>query len=219
MNTNRRHFLGLVGAATLLPSYAAHAQTARAKLRVKLNWIKNSQYAGEWLAADQGYFEKEGLDVTFDAGGPNTPQAVVAVAGGSSDIGYSGWFPFLDALTQGNQMVAIAAAEPKSPLGILSLARKPILKPADLLKSKILIQGANQKAAVEATLTLNGLPNDYTAVPAGFSPEPLVAGQGDDSGGQISVRSWRGPVGIQFLWRAARQSSGDDARHLCEYPH
>jgi len=163
----------------MLVSPRALLAADRTKLRVKLNWIPNSQYAGEWLAADGGYFEKEGLDVTFDAGGPNTPQAVVAVSGGSSDIGYSGWFPFLDALVQGNPMVAIAASEPKSPLGILSLARKPILKPADLVKSKILIQGANQRAAVEATLSLNGLPNDYVAVPAGFSPEPLLAGQGD----------------------------------------
>lgn len=67
-----------------------------------------------------------------------------------------------------------------SPLGILSLKDKPILKPQDLVTAKMLAQGPNEKTAIEATLALNNLPNDkWTQIPAGFSPEPLLSRAGD----------------------------------------
>ena len=57
--------------------------------------------------------------------------------------------------------------------------RKPILESKDIVGAKILAEAPNDKTAIDATLALAGLPNDWTWVPTGFSPEPLLAGDGD----------------------------------------
>lgn len=73
----------------------------------------------------------------------------------------------------------IAGTFPVSPLGIISLPGKPILKAADIVGKKILAQGPNERTAIDATLSLNNLPKTWEFVPAGFSPEPLLSKQGD----------------------------------------
>lgn len=150
------------------------------KMRVQLGWIGNVQYGEQYIALEDGLFKKHGLDVAISPGGPNAPNALTAVAAGNADIGYTGWLPFLDAVAKGNDFVLIAAQMQISPLGILSLKDKPILKPQDLVTAKMLAQGPNEKTAIEATLALNNLPNDkWTQIPAGFSPEPLLSRAGD----------------------------------------
>lgn len=157
----------------------ALAQDA-SKVRVQLGWIGNVQYGEQYIALEDGLFKKRGIDVSISAGGPNAPAALTSVAAGEADIGYTGWLPFLDAVAKGNDYVLIAAQMQISPLGIISLKDKPILKPEDIIGSKILSQGPNEKTAIEATLSLAGLPKDkWTQVPAGFSPEPLISKAGD----------------------------------------
>nr|WP_305123164.1 ABC transporter substrate-binding protein [Roseomonas sp. GC11] len=158
---------------------AALAQPAPTRVRMQLGWIPNVQYVGEWLAIERGFFAKQNLAVEWFPGGPNALPAPVVLAAGKADLGYAGWLPFLDAVAKGNDLVMIAAVFPKNPLGILSLPRKPIRTAADIVGSKILVQGPNERTAIEATLSLAGLPVRWTPVPAGFSPEPLLAGDGD----------------------------------------
>lgn len=177
----RRTFLGAAAAglaAGPLLSRTAFAAGAT-KLRVQLGWIANIEYADLWIALEQGLMGKAGLDVAPTPGGPNAPDPLKLVAGGSTDLGYTSWLPFLDAVKLGNDFVIIGAQFQSNPLGIISLAKKPIRKPADLVGAKILAQGANEQTAIEATLALNKLPNKWTMVPTGFSPEPLLNGDGE----------------------------------------
>ncbi|HVM10858.1 MAG TPA: ABC transporter substrate-binding protein [Actinomycetota bacterium] len=181
MRQARRDFLKLAaasGVAAPLFGRELLAQT-RPKVRVQIGWIPNVQYAGEWIALDRGLLTAQGIDVEWYPGGPNALPAPVMLAAGRADLGYSTWFPFIDAVAQGNDLVMIAAVFPKNPLGIISLAKKPIREPKDLVGARILAQGPNEKTAIEATLSLAGLPVQWTQVPAGFSPEPLLAGDGD----------------------------------------
>jgi len=174
----RRHFLqaGMAAAGAL----AAPAVQAQAKpVRVAIGWINNVEYAGVWMGLEKGYFKAEGLDVTTLPGGPNAPQPPVTVASGKAEIGYGNWLPYLDAISRGNDFVLVAGTFPVSPLGILSLPGKPILKAADIVGKKILAQGPNERTAIDATLALNHLPKQWEFVPAGFSPEPLLAKAGD----------------------------------------
>jgi ABC-type nitrate/sulfonate/bicarbonate transport system substrate-binding protein len=182
MNPSRRTLLKAVTGALLVPgvlgSRHAHAQTAH-RLTVALTWITNVEYAGLWLAIERGFFRDEGLEIQYLPGGPNAPAPLVTVAAGKAQIGYANWFPFLDAIGKGNEFVLIGYTFPVSPLGVLSLAAKPIRKPADLVGAKILAQGPTERSAIEATLALNNLPKDVQFVPTGFSPEPLMSKQGD----------------------------------------
>ncbi|MCD7060717.1 ABC transporter substrate-binding protein [Pelagibacterium xiamenense] len=162
-----------------LPVRALFAQDTTA-LRVQLGWIANVEYGDHWIGLEDGIFADAGLDVTVTPGGPNAPDPLTLVAAGNTDIGYTSWLPFLDAIGLGNDYVMIAARMQSSPLGIISLAQKPILTPEDIIGSRILAQGPAEETAIQATLGLAGLPaDDWTMVPAGFSPEPLVAGDGD----------------------------------------
>jgi len=182
---HRRSFLKTAAAgaaglasASLLPNAVFAAP--KTNLRVQLGWIANVQYCDLWIGLERGLFAKEGLTLDVNPGGPNSPDALALVAAGKTEIGYTSWLPFLDAVKMGNDFVLIAARLQKSPLGIISLAKKPILAPKDIVGSRILAQGPNERTAIEATLGLAGLPKkDWTMVPAGFSPEPLLAGDGD----------------------------------------
>jgi ABC-type nitrate/sulfonate/bicarbonate transport system substrate-binding protein len=184
MSTSRRTMLKTLGSAGALPllggalMQAAHAQSL-SPITVALSWVPNVEYAGLWLAADRGYFKDEGLEMRFLPGGPNAPLAPVSVAAGRAELGFATWLPFLDAVQKGNDFVALGATFPVSPVGILSLPRKPIRTAKDINGSKILVPGPNERAAIEATLKLNKLPVGYTPVPAGFSPDALLEGAGD----------------------------------------
>jgi ABC-type nitrate/sulfonate/bicarbonate transport system substrate-binding protein len=174
----RRRFLQATAAvATGLAAPAVRAQAR--PIRVAIGWINNVEYAGVWLGIENGYFKDEGLEVKTLAGGPNAPPPPVTVASGGAEIGYGNWLPYIDALNRGNDFVLVAGTFPVSPLGILSLPGKPILKAADIVGKKILVQGPNERTAIDATLALNNLPKQWEAVPAGFSPEPLLAKAGD----------------------------------------
>lgn len=181
MRQNRRELLKLMAATGLLaplPTRALFA-TELEKVRVQLSWISNVQYAGDWIALDRGLMQQFGVEVEWIPGGPNALPSPVMLAAGRADIGYATWFPFLDAIEQGNDFVLLAATFPRNPLGLISLADNPILTAADLVGKRILAQAENDRMAITATLALNGLPNDWTHVPTGFSPEPLLAGDGD----------------------------------------
>lgn len=175
----RRRFLQGTAVAAA-GGLAAPAVRAQAKpVRVAIGWINNVEYAGVWMGLEKGYFKEEGLDVKTLPGGPNAPPPPVTVASGGAEIGYGNWLPYLDAINRGNDFVLVAGTFPVSPLGILSLPGKPILKAADIVGKKILAQGPNERTAIDATLGLNKLPKQWEFVPAGFSPEPLLAKAGD----------------------------------------
>ena len=175
----RRHFLQGTAIATAAGLAAPAVQAQVKPVRVALGWINNVEYAGVWMGLENGYFKDEGLDVKTLPGGPNAPPSPVTVASGGAEIGYGTWLPYLDAVARGNDFVLLAGTFPVSPLGILSLPGKPILKAADIVGKKILVQGPNERTAIDATLALNNLPKQWEFVPAGFSPEPLLAKAGD----------------------------------------
>jgi ABC-type nitrate/sulfonate/bicarbonate transport system substrate-binding protein len=175
----RRHFLQGTAMAAVAAGAAPAVQAQGKPVRAALGWINNVEYAGIWMGLENGYFKEEGLDVKTLPGGPNAPLPQVTVAANGAEIGFANWLPYVDAIGRGNDFVLVAGTFPVSPLGIISLPGKPILKAADIVGKKILAQGPNERTAVDATLALNNLPKQWEFVPAGFSPEPLLAKAGD----------------------------------------
>ena len=47
------------------------AASAADKLTLQLKWVTQAQFAGYFVAADQGFYADEGLDVTIKPGGPD----------------------------------------------------------------------------------------------------------------------------------------------------
>ncbi|WP_159040310.1 ABC transporter substrate-binding protein [Streptomyces virginiae] len=174
--------LGSLSATSMASCSSSGGESERrkdGKVTVALGWIKNVEFAGYWIADSNKYYEKQGLNVTFRAGGPNAPSPVQLVSSGTAEIGISpGMQDLLQAISRGNDFVILGAQYQTSPGGLLSLARRPVTGPGDLPNLRILGQ-----QGVQSTLTslykINGIPVDYKFIPAGFDPGSLVRGAGD----------------------------------------
>lgn len=144
-----------------------------------LGWLPDVEYGNLWIAFDRGYMRQEGVRASYLPGGPNAPQPVVVVAAQQATFGDAEWLPFLDAVLQGNDFVVLAAQFPILPTGIITLPRRPMFKPADLVGGRFLVQGPSERNELDATFRINRLPMNFTMIPAGFSPDALINGQGD----------------------------------------
>jgi ABC-type nitrate/sulfonate/bicarbonate transport system substrate-binding protein len=176
----RRRFLHLgamVTGAALLP--AACRRRRSGELVMSLGWVPDVEYADLWVALDRHYIADAGLRFNYLPGGPNAPQPVLEISAGEADIGDSDWLPFCDAITQGNDFVILASLFPVGPIGLISLPAHPVRSPADLVGKRFLVQGPNERAMLQALFRINGLKENYTMVPVGFSAEPLLQGAGD----------------------------------------
>jgi ABC-type nitrate/sulfonate/bicarbonate transport system substrate-binding protein len=144
-----------------------------------LGWVPDVEYADLWVALDRRFIADAGLRFQYLPGGPNAPQPVLEIAAREADFGDSDWLPFCDALAQGNDFVILASLFPVTPLGLISLPGNPVHTAADLVGKRFLVQGPTERAVLEALFRLNHLQENFTMVPVGFSPEPLLRGAGD----------------------------------------
>jgi ABC-type nitrate/sulfonate/bicarbonate transport system substrate-binding protein len=167
----------MLAGAALLP--AACRRSRSGELTMSLGWIPDVEYADLWVALERRYIADAGLHFKYLPGGPNTPQPVLEISAGEADFGDSDWLPFCDAVAQGNDFVILASLFPITPAGLISLPAHPVRAPADLAGKRFLVQGPNERAMLQALFRMNGLKEDYTMVPVGFSPEPLLEGAGD----------------------------------------
>lgn len=103
-----RRMVGILVALLLLSVVAGiNAQDELVEIRLQLQWVTQSQFAGYYAARDLGFFEEEGLDVTILEGAVElVPQQVVA--SGGAEFGLS-WVPkVLESNEAGVNLVNIA---------------------------------------------------------------------------------------------------------------
>ena len=175
---NRRQFVRL-GTLASMATVAGCKRLQRNEVVWALGWLPDVEYGNLWVALDKGYMPQEGVKASYLPGGPNAPQPVVVLAADQATFGDAEWLPFLDAVQQGNDFVVLAAQFPILPTGIITLPRRPMFKPADLVGGRFLVQGPSERNELDATFRINHLPMDFTMIPAGFSPDALINGQGD----------------------------------------
>ena len=71
----------IAGAAAL--SLSAGVAVAADEVTLQLQWVTQAQFAGYYVALDQGFYEEEDLDVTIKAGGPDIAPPQVLAGGGA----------------------------------------------------------------------------------------------------------------------------------------
>ena len=180
VSPTRRDFLIGTAAVAMTSGVAGRAAAqSPARLTQALGWIPNAEYAGLWVAMDKGYFAEEGIDMGYTPGGPNAPGVLVQLAAGEADFAGGDWVPFYEALARDNDFVVVACNYPISPAAVLSLAENPVRTPQDLVGKTILHQFPTDRNTVNTVLSKAGLPLEYELISVGFSPEPLLAGEGD----------------------------------------
>ena len=145
-------------------------------IRLHFNWLVDPGFGGYYVALDQGYYAEENLEVELIHGGPNVPNPVQVLSGGTADIGTASPLVIAQAVNEGADYVVIGTRFQTTPFGMSSLPDNPINTAEDIVGKKI-GGGAFDALFLDALLTLNGLePGSYELVPIGFDPAPLPDG-------------------------------------------
>jgi NitT/TauT family transport system substrate-binding protein len=165
-------------AAGPLASVAANAQ-GKPVVNLQLGWLLSGNQLGEVCAKALGYYDAEGIELRFQAGGPNI-DGVAIVASGRHEVGQVSSSPSLMlAVSQDLPIKCFAVGAQQHPYTFFSLKKNPIREPKDLIGKKVGIQ-ATGVILLRALLAKNNIPeNQVTVVVSGAEMSPLMTGQVD----------------------------------------
>lgn len=125
-----------VAGSTPGSSAAATGGGALTPVKLQLQWVAQAQFAGYYAAVAQGFYKKEGLDVTIEEAGTDTVPIDV-LASGDADYAIS-WVPkVLGSIEQGTDVTDVAQIYERSGTLQISFKDKGIAKPADLAGKKV----------------------------------------------------------------------------------
>lgn len=180
LSLNRRHFLSSAAAAAAAAMIPRGAFAAT-PLTMQAAWINDAEFAGYFLAMDEGYYATEGLDLTYLSGGPDVIPESTIIAG-RADLALTTPDTTIKAIAeQGAPFKIIGAQYQKNPIGIVSLVESGITSPADLVGKTLAVPPVNV-ISVEAMLKLNGIAaSEVNMVPYAYDPTPLIKGEIDAS--------------------------------------
>jgi ABC-type nitrate/sulfonate/bicarbonate transport system substrate-binding protein len=175
----RRNMIAGGGAGMLAGALGLHTARAETKpVSLQLSWLHSVQFAGSYLALNNGWWADEGLEVRLLQGGPNAPVEPPVVAGNAL-IGISAADYTAAAVAQGAPFKIIGVAMQKNPFAIASLPANPVSAPRDLEGKRIGMALAN-RPVLQALCSLNDVSFDaIEIVPTQYSAQPLVAGEVD----------------------------------------
>lgn len=180
MTSTRRYFIQAAAALAATSPLLARSQGV-AKLTLQAAWVNDAEFMGYFIAMDQGYYKAEGLELKYLSGGPDViPES--SLLSKKADVALTTVETAIKAITeQKAPLVIIGAQYQKNPVGIVSLASKPLKTPADLVGKTIAVPPVN-RLTVEALLKLNGIDKaKVRIVPYAYDPTPLLKGEIDGS--------------------------------------
>jgi ABC-type nitrate/sulfonate/bicarbonate transport system substrate-binding protein len=180
---------GLLLAACSSGSDSGSAGTAAASggaanygtIALQLSWIKNVEFAGEYMATDKGYYTDAGFDaVTLLAGGGQTG-AEEALLSGQALVGLSSVAITGPSVAKGATLKIIGSTYQKNPFCLLSLEEgNPIKTVADLKGKKIGVQSGGNSTIFAGFLKANGMTaDDVELVTTQYDISPLEKGKYD----------------------------------------
>ncbi len=120
--------LALFGAAC---HRGGSGKTGLTKIMLQADWYPQPEHGGFYTALVKGYYKDEGLDVTIQPGGPYLAlEQQVAV--GAAQFGLGSSDRTLEAVANGQPLVAVAATMQHDPQGIMLHKDSPVHSFADL---------------------------------------------------------------------------------------
>ncbi len=180
--TKKRTFVGLAALAGLAvvatacgSSSSSSSGGKKTPVKLQLQWVAQSQFAGYYAAKDQGFYDKEGLDVTILEGAVDiVPQTVLA--NGQADYAIA-WVPkALASREQGAAITDVGQIFQRSGTLQVSWKDSNITKPADLKGKKVGNWGFGNEFELFAGLTKDGVDpkKDVTLVQQAFDMKALL---------------------------------------------
>ena len=148
---------------------------------LQLKWVTQAQFAGYYVAQDQGFYEAEGLNVTIKPGGPDIAPAQV-IAGGGADVVLD-WMPSaLASREKGLNLVNIA--QPFKSSGMMLTCRKDagVASPEDFKGKTLGVWFFGNEYPFLSWMSQLGLSTEggdegVTVLKQGFNVDPILQGQ------------------------------------------
>lgn len=196
--TTATALLALTGCSTSsTASSSASGKADYGDITIQLSYLKNTEFAGEYEAIEQGYFTDAGFGTVTLTAGAGAVSAETQVATGKALIGISGPLITGPAIQKGASLKIIGAEYQKNPFDIVSLKSAPISTPAEL-KGKTIAVFAPSELYWDAFIKANGISaDDVKVVPYTDGASQLASGQVDGYMGFAT--SFTGTVGKKNL--------------------
>ena len=163
--------LGLMNGAAL----AADAVT------LQLKWVTQAQFAGYYVALENGYYAGEDLDVTILPGGPDIAPVQVLMGGGADVM--VDWMPSaLAAREQGAPVVNIAQPFKSSGMMLTCLKESGVASPEDFPGKTLGVWFFGNEYPFLSWMSTLGIPTEggddgVTVLKQGFNVDPLLQKQ------------------------------------------
>ena len=173
-----KHMKAALGALALTTggAYAADDVT------LQLKWVTQAQFAGYYVALENGYYGDEDLNVAIKPGGPDVAPVQVLMGGGADVM--IDWMPSaLAAREQGAPVVNIA--QPFKSSGMMLTCRKDtgITSPADFPGKTLGVWFFGNEYPFLSWMSTLGIGTDggdgVTVLKQGFNVDPILQGQAD----------------------------------------
>ncbi len=174
-----KQLIAAIAAVTALAVPAA----ARDSVALQLKWVTQAQFAGYYVAEEQGYYDEEDLDVTILPGGPDIAPPQV-LAGGGADVMVD-WMPSaLSAREKGLPIVNIAQPFKRSGLMLTCWKDTGIEGPEDFRGKTIGVWFFGNEYPFLSWMSQEGIPTDasddgITVLKQGFNVDPLLQRQAE----------------------------------------
>lgn len=186
-----------------------HAQDARQKVSMRLDWVYQGPNIGFVVAKDKGFYDEVGLDVDV---GPGKGSGITAqlVANKAADFGFSDGYVLAGSIAKGMNIRMVAAVYRRNPTAIVYLAESGLKSPKELEGKTIAIPtGATQFQQWPAFMKGCGLDSSKVNVtnvdPAGLLPA-LLGGKVNAVGtyvqGTVPSVEIRGKKEAGYFWYA-----------------
>ena len=162
---------------------AAGGALAADEITLQLKWVTQAQFAGYYVAAEKGFYDEAGLDVTINPGGPDISPPQV-IAGGGADV-IIDWMPSaLASREKGVPLVNIA--QPFKRSGMMLTCRKEtgIMAPADFKGKTLGVWFFGNEYPFLSWMSQLGIPttggdDGVTVLKQGFNVDPILQKQAD----------------------------------------
>ena len=168
--------------STMLIALSFNTQ-AGDKFTLQTKWVTQAQFAGYYVALENGYYDDEGLDVTIKSGGPDIAPPQV-MAGGGADVLIE-WMPAaLASREKGLNLVNIA--QPFKSSGMMLTCRKDsgISSPSDFADKTLGVWFYGNEYPFlswmsKLNMATDGSAGGVTVLKQGWGIEPILQKQAD----------------------------------------
>lgn len=157
-------------------------------VRLKLNWIHETEFAGNYMGIKKGFYENGGLKVKIEEYSPDGLTAIDSVVAGKADFAIAGADEVIKARVEGKPVKAVAVIYKTNPAVAFALKSSGISKPTDFIGKKVgLERGINVDNLYAAMMNKLGIDRKkIKEVDVGYDAKELMNGTVDVSTGWIT---------------------------------